>query len=412
MISGHGAKLIICTVPGDFIGCFLPFSAVQAVIETESLPTGILRPRSLHRSVAALTVWWRRASSPGCLHGHCQVAEKLTDEKSSIRAHTRLVKDSPRLILPPASVLTRPLMGCSPIAAAIPVVPKKLLAVTAQSAIVSCKGPTVCCCTLRPPTERSTLRVRKCLEPTLSRRSTLSSAFRTSKSSGNFTGLSWRGMLWHFIVISGRFARRKSISMSIGTRCSLGASLGASLSVSTNFPSPVTSPTTYIGQRFLLHIFSRIGSPFFVTIITILSWDSLHQKTRTLMVLSPQGIFRSSYLAPWGWTISGSATHSPPAPRSVMLIMGDLSPSSAQARITDSLRFSISGFARWTESKSRSASWPPASLLEPEPPPRPIGYLSPPSCTIKYPFRSSFLWAWASLIRPQFPATIQVFLHP
>ena len=80
-------------------------------------------------------------------------------------------------------------MGCSPMDKAQPVVEKCDCAMTATSESGSCKGPTHCCCAMRPVTERSTLFVRNLLEPTESRRRTRSSAEGTVASVGRESGL-------------------------------------------------------------------------------------------------------------------------------------------------------------------------------------------------------------------------------
>ena len=68
-----------------------------------------------------------------------------------------LVRDSATVSLAIAAGSSRPLMGCSPQAVAIPVVARWLDATTPQSARGVWRGPTHCCWATSPVTERSTL---------------------------------------------------------------------------------------------------------------------------------------------------------------------------------------------------------------------------------------------------------------
>ena len=76
--------------------------------------------------------------------------------KDETLANTRLVSDSATAILAPQAASTSPLIGCSPMAVAEPVVVKWERAVTATSASGVWRGPTHCCWATRPVTERST----------------------------------------------------------------------------------------------------------------------------------------------------------------------------------------------------------------------------------------------------------------
>ena len=79
------------TVPGE--NTFL--SPYFWVIESESLPVGMLMPSSHAKSLHASTALYRRASSPSFLQGHIQFADRDTPLMPSFRgAQTMFVKDS------------------------------------------------------------------------------------------------------------------------------------------------------------------------------------------------------------------------------------------------------------------------------------------------------------------------------
>src|SRR6266542_5345624 len=59
------------TVPGEYT---TSPSGYFWVIDRESLPVGILMPRAMEKSLAAFTALYKRASSPGFLQGHIQLA--------------------------------------------------------------------------------------------------------------------------------------------------------------------------------------------------------------------------------------------------------------------------------------------------------------------------------------------------
>src|SRR5690606_28915562 len=65
----------IITVPGAIT--FSPFGYF-CFMESESFPVGILIPNSMAKSEQPCTAWYRRASSPGLLQGHIQLAESET----------------------------------------------------------------------------------------------------------------------------------------------------------------------------------------------------------------------------------------------------------------------------------------------------------------------------------------------
>ena len=79
----------------------------------------------------------RFAPSPGSLAAHIQFPEHFTSSRALTGAHTRFVSASPRLMRAMATGFRRPLIGCSPIAVAPPVIPKWLCPITATSATVS-----------------------------------------------------------------------------------------------------------------------------------------------------------------------------------------------------------------------------------------------------------------------------------
>ena len=72
----------------------------------------------------ALEASYSAAPSPGSLAAHIQLPEHLTSCSSVARAQTRFVNASPTHIRAIAAGSTRPLMGCSPMAVAAPVVAK------------------------------------------------------------------------------------------------------------------------------------------------------------------------------------------------------------------------------------------------------------------------------------------------
>ena len=81
------------------------------------------------------------APSPGSLAAHIQLADTLDVLEPLVSAHTRLVSASPTHMRAMAAGSSRPLIGCSPMAVAAPVMAKWLWAITATSATVSCSGP-------------------------------------------------------------------------------------------------------------------------------------------------------------------------------------------------------------------------------------------------------------------------------
>jgi len=96
------------TVPGEYT-LSAPYFCVM---ESESLPVGILIPKAMANWLAASTALYRRASSPGFLQGHIQLAERETLSISSFKgAHTRLVKASAMASTEPAAGSARAAWG-------------------------------------------------------------------------------------------------------------------------------------------------------------------------------------------------------------------------------------------------------------------------------------------------------------
>ena len=108
------------TVPGEITSSFGYF----CFIDNESLPVGMLIPRSIENSETAFTALYNRASSPSFLHGHIQLADKETDLSPSFSgAQTILVKASVIEFLLPAIGLIKPEIGECPILVATPSFP-------------------------------------------------------------------------------------------------------------------------------------------------------------------------------------------------------------------------------------------------------------------------------------------------
>ena len=107
-MSSHCPAEEIITVPGaktspSWYFCF---------IDNESFPVGILIPRSMAKSEQAFTASYNRSFSPGLLHGHIQLADRLTDLiPSDIGAHTIFVNDSAIALTLPFAGLISPIIG-------------------------------------------------------------------------------------------------------------------------------------------------------------------------------------------------------------------------------------------------------------------------------------------------------------
>jgi hypothetical protein len=127
----------------------------------------MLMPNEQAKFEQASTALYKRASSPGFLQGHIQLALSDTLSIPSLRgAHTILVNASAMAITEPASGLAKATSGACPIEVAIPVVPRKSSATTPRSFIGNCISPAHCCRAIFPVTERSTLLVNQSLHAT------------------------------------------------------------------------------------------------------------------------------------------------------------------------------------------------------------------------------------------------------
>ncbi|MPM79874.1 hypothetical protein SDC9_126916 [bioreactor metagenome] len=109
------------TVPGE-----KTFSSPYFwVIDKESLPVGMLIPKEQAKSLQASTALYKRASSPGFLQGHIQLALSETESKPSFNgAQTILVRASAIASTEPASGLAKAASGACPIEVEIPALPR------------------------------------------------------------------------------------------------------------------------------------------------------------------------------------------------------------------------------------------------------------------------------------------------
>mmetsp|Transcript_16447 Transcript_16447/g.40153 ORF Transcript_16447/g.40153 Transcript_16447/m.40153 type:complete len:304 (-) Transcript_16447:1661-2572(-) len=288
-----------------------------ADMESESLPPSMATPSSHMTSLRATAQSYMSAPSPGSLHAHIQLPSILMSSRAEHAAHTRLVSDSPTDMRALASGERRPLMGCSPMAVTPPVTFSPsgvtwLCAMTAQSERGVWRGPTHCCWAMRPVTERSTLLVRKRLEPTVTDESTILRGVATSplKISANLAGSSLTSTtsLWlDTKVFCGILPRIFSSGRSTGM-------VSSSESCTTALPSPVTSPTQHQPERSRSHTAARTGRSLAATRTQLFSWYSAPQISRTDMVVSPTTTSRISNLPPAGSTISFNTLQLPPAP--------------------------------------------------------------------------------------------------
>mmetsp|Transcript_30393 Transcript_30393/g.88336 ORF Transcript_30393/g.88336 Transcript_30393/m.88336 type:complete len:215 (-) Transcript_30393:1503-2147(-) len=192
------------------------------------------------KSERALAASYIFAASPSIFAAHIQLPDALTSSIAVTLAHTRLVSASAHASRPMAAQSRKPLMGCSPMAVAPPVVPRWLWATTATSERVNCSGPTHCCCAMRPVTDRSTLLVRNRFDPTELSRNTRSSALMTVTSAGNCSGLlmdCFLSLLKTFCgILPSTFSRGRSTGV-----------VPSSASHTRTIPSPVMCPTTLYG---------------------------------------------------------------------------------------------------------------------------------------------------------------------
>ena len=140
--TGENAETINET--GEITSLSFSPSFQVVFIERESLPTGMLIPKSGHKSKPiALTVSYSAASCPGCPQAAIQFADNLISEILAIGAAAIFVNASPIAIRPDAGALITAIGVLSPIAIASPAYPSKLIKVTAQSATGTCHGPTI-----------------------------------------------------------------------------------------------------------------------------------------------------------------------------------------------------------------------------------------------------------------------------
>mmetsp|Transcript_43390 Transcript_43390/g.117613 ORF Transcript_43390/g.117613 Transcript_43390/m.117613 type:complete len:271 (+) Transcript_43390:2758-3570(+) len=268
-------------------GALTTSPSTPAAIESESLPPSMPTPVASMPSRSATHASHMRAPSPASLAAHIQLPEALMSVRAERGAHTRLVRHSATTIRAMAAGSRRPLIGCSPHALAMPVVPKCDWAMTAQFASGICNGPTHCCCATRPVTERSTLCTRKRLEPTDRRRRTRSSASGTVRPSGSTRGA--HGCCGRSLLktLGGRSARTMSSGRSTGV-------VPLEESRTTTRPVEVTVPTTQYGQFSRAQIASNISRLDSSRRRALFSWYSAPQISMTDMVGSPRRTLRMS----------------------------------------------------------------------------------------------------------------------
>ena len=117
LISSQCAAAEIITVPGEITSP----SGYFCFIDKESFPVGTLIPNSIAKSETALTASYKRASSPGFLHGHIQFAEsEIPFKPFFIGAQIILVSASVIAFLLPLEGLIKAATGECPILVATP----------------------------------------------------------------------------------------------------------------------------------------------------------------------------------------------------------------------------------------------------------------------------------------------------
>src|SRR5690554_8083460 len=108
------------TVPGDITSS----SGYFCFMDKESFPVGTLIPNAIEKSETACTALYKRASSPGFLHGHIQLADKETLVKPSSKgAQIILVNASVMAFLLPAAESINAAIGACPRVVATPSFP-------------------------------------------------------------------------------------------------------------------------------------------------------------------------------------------------------------------------------------------------------------------------------------------------
>mmetsp|Transcript_115320 Transcript_115320/g.326772 ORF Transcript_115320/g.326772 Transcript_115320/m.326772 type:complete len:364 (-) Transcript_115320:7-1098(-) len=341
-----------------------------AAMERESFPPSMLTPSWIMTLLSSSAVSYILGPSPLNFAAHIQLPEAFTESSEGIFTQTRLVRASAtvsRAILwQLARSPTRPFSGCSPMAVAPPLTPKGLCAIAAKSARGVWSGPTHCCWAMTPVTERSTLFVRKRLDPTeRSRRTPRVSAACTAKPTGMESASGGAVTRSMGKVFCGIFPRTLSSGRSTGFEPSR-------VSRTTTRPSPVTVPTTEYGARSRRQMSPKSDSFWGSMSSALFSWNSAIQSSSTDMDGSPTSILRMSMSAPAGSAISFRTLPEPPAPWSWIDRMGLSGPSSTQARTTRFTFCCISASPRCTALKSSSAALSPEAIEEAAPPPTPI----------------------------------------
>ena len=118
--SLHWPAAEMITVPGANTSP----SGYFCFMERESFPVGMLMPKSIAKAEHSSTAAYRRASSPGLLQGHIQLAERETlFNPSSKGAQTILVNASAIAVLLPFFGSISALTGACPMEVAIPFCP-------------------------------------------------------------------------------------------------------------------------------------------------------------------------------------------------------------------------------------------------------------------------------------------------
>mmetsp|Transcript_14104 Transcript_14104/g.33251 ORF Transcript_14104/g.33251 Transcript_14104/m.33251 type:complete len:235 (-) Transcript_14104:1828-2532(-) len=229
--------------PGLFTVSDVPSGlGTRAAMDKESLPPSMHMPSSTIMSLKAVAMSYIFGPSPGNFAAHIQLPETLMESREGILIHIRFVTASATASLPIAAQLAaspaKPFKGCSPMDVAQPVTLSGLCAKHAKLARGVWNGPTHCCWATRPVTDRSTLFVRKRLEPTETKRRTpIVSADSTVKPAGSFKGFGATAFLSILNVLGGILPRTFSSGKSTGVELS-------EESRTTTFPSPEIWPTT------------------------------------------------------------------------------------------------------------------------------------------------------------------------
>ena len=127
MIFEQFAPAEIITVPGAITSSFGYF----CFIDSESLPVGILIPKSIAKSEHAFTASYKRASSPSFLHAHIQFADNETEYRPSFSgAQTIFDRASAIAVREAAAGSIKAAIGECPIDVAKPSFPLKSNAIT------------------------------------------------------------------------------------------------------------------------------------------------------------------------------------------------------------------------------------------------------------------------------------------